>query len=160
MCLTLGASIAEIVSAFPTSGGLYVFNSIIAGSSDPACRYTATAFLVPVKHRARVGWVVGWISVLGMQPRLHQGSIPETAKGQITGASSSEFGLAGMIWAAVVVAKVCIHSRGLLATCRLLLSQPGRQLRCFSRGNRRPLRWPTATPRPARTSHHIPRAPH
>jgi hypothetical protein len=31
--------------------------------------------------------------------------------GQITGASSSEFGLAGMIWAAVVVAKAsrCTH---------------------------------------------------
>lgn len=38
MCFTLGASIAEIVSAFPTCGGLY----------------SASALLVPKKHRARV----------------------------------------------------------------------------------------------------------
>ncbi|KAH9920860.1 APC amino acid permease [Epithele typhae] len=73
MCLMLGASIAEIVSAFPTCGGLY----------------TASAQLVPRKHRAIVGWVVGWLNILG----------------QIAGLSSTEFGLAGMIWAAVVVGK-------------------------------------------------------
>ncbi|KAF9074475.1 APC amino acid permease [Rhodocollybia butyracea] len=39
MCLTLGASIAEIVSAYPTSGGLY----------------TASAQLTPKKYRARDG---------------------------------------------------------------------------------------------------------
>ncbi|KII90043.1 hypothetical protein PLICRDRAFT_40226 [Plicaturopsis crispa FD-325 SS-3] len=73
MCFTLGASIAEIVSAFPTCGGLY----------------TASAQLVPRKHRARVGWVVGWLNILG----------------QIAGVSSTEFGLAGMILAAVNVGK-------------------------------------------------------
>ncbi|OBZ74608.1 putative amino-acid permease C15C4.04c [Grifola frondosa] len=73
MCFTLGASIAEIVSAFPTCGGLY----------------TASAQLCPPKHRALVGWVVGWLNILG----------------QITGLSSTEFGLANMIWAAVVVGK-------------------------------------------------------
>lgn len=35
MCFTLGASIAEIVSAFPTCGGMY----------------TAAGRLVPPKHR-------------------------------------------------------------------------------------------------------------
>ncbi|TCD67114.1 hypothetical protein EIP91_000454 [Steccherinum ochraceum] len=69
MCFTLGSSIAEIVSAFPTCGGLY----------------TASAQLCPPRHRARVGWVVGWLNILGL--------------------SSTEFGLANMIWAAVVVAK-------------------------------------------------------
>ncbi|KAI0339091.1 amino acid permease [Trametopsis cervina] len=73
MCFTLGASIAEIVSAFPTCGGLY----------------TASAQLTPKKHRAIVGWVVGWLNILG----------------QIAGVSSTEFGLANMIWAAVSVAK-------------------------------------------------------
>ncbi|KAG5646187.1 hypothetical protein DXG03_004240 [Asterophora parasitica] len=73
MCFTLGASIAEIVSAYPTCGGLY----------------TASAQLTPKKHRARVGWVVGWLNILG----------------QIAGVSSTEFGLANMIWAAVVIAK-------------------------------------------------------
>ncbi|CDO68771.1 hypothetical protein BN946_scf184989.g37 [Trametes cinnabarina] len=73
MCFTLGASIAEIVSAFPTCGGLY----------------TASAQLVPRKHRAIVGWVVGWLNILG----------------QILGLSSTEFGLANMIWSAVVVGK-------------------------------------------------------
>ncbi|VDB94036.1 unnamed protein product [Peniophora sp. CBMAI 1063] len=73
MCITFGASIAEIVSAYPTSGGLY----------------TASAKLVPDRHRAIVGWVVGWLNVLG----------------QIAGLASTEFGLSNMIWAAVVIAK-------------------------------------------------------
>ncbi|GJE92871.1 amino acid permease [Phanerochaete sordida] len=73
MCLTLGASVAEIVSAFPTCGGIY----------------TASANLCPRHLRPVVGWIIGWLSVLA----------------QIVGLSSSEFGLANMIWAAVVIAK-------------------------------------------------------
>jgi amino acid permease (GABA permease) len=73
MCFTLGASIAEIVSAFPAAGGLY----------------TASAKLVPKKHRPIVGWLVGWLNILG----------------QVAGMSSTEYGLSEMIWAAVVVAK-------------------------------------------------------
>ncbi|PCH43180.1 APC amino acid permease [Wolfiporia cocos MD-104 SS10] len=73
MCFTLGSSIAEIVSAFPTCGGLY----------------TASAQLCPPRHRAIVGWIVGWLNLLG----------------QVAGLSSTEFGLANMIWAAVVVSK-------------------------------------------------------
>ncbi|KAI0684049.1 amino acid permease-domain-containing protein [Cytidiella melzeri] len=73
MSLTLGTSIAEIVSAFPTCGGMY----------------TASAYLCPKKYRAIVGWIVGWLNLFG----------------QIVGLSSSEFGLANMIWAAVVVGK-------------------------------------------------------
>jgi amino acid transporter len=73
MCFTLGTSIAEIVSAFPAAGGLY----------------TASAKLVPVRHRPIVGWLVGWLNTLG----------------QIAGISSTEYGLSNMIWAAVVVAK-------------------------------------------------------
>ncbi|KAJ3986958.1 APC amino acid permease [Lentinula detonsa] len=72
MCLALGSSIAEIVSAYPTSGGMY----------------TASARLTPRKYRARVGWLVGWLNILG----------------QIAGVSSTEFGLANMIWAAVFIA--------------------------------------------------------
>ncbi|CAK5275488.1 unnamed protein product [Mycena citricolor] len=71
MCFTLGSSIAEIVSAFPTCGGLY----------------TASAQLTPVKYRAIVGWVVGWLNILG----------------QIAGVSSTEFGLSGMILGAAVI---------------------------------------------------------
>ncbi|KAK7441808.1 polyamine transporter tpo5 [Stygiomarasmius scandens] len=73
MCLTLGSSIAEIVSAYPTCGGLY----------------TASAQLTPKKYRARVGWLVGWLNILG----------------QIAGVSSTEFGLSRMIWAAVVIGR-------------------------------------------------------
>ncbi|CAE6476917.1 unnamed protein product [Rhizoctonia solani] len=73
MCFTLGASIAEVVSAFPTAGGLY----------------TASAQLVPPSQRAIVGWVVGWLNMLG----------------QVAGISSTEFGLANMIWGAVVISK-------------------------------------------------------
>jgi len=43
-CFCLGLSIAELVSAYPTSGGLY----------------SASAYLVPHRYRALVGWVVGW----------------------------------------------------------------------------------------------------
>lgn len=49
MCFTLGASIAEIVSAYPTCGGLY----------------TASAQLVPKRYRAQIGWLVGWLNTLG-----------------------------------------------------------------------------------------------
>ncbi|KAF7324369.1 APC amino acid permease [Mycena sanguinolenta] len=73
MCFTLGSSIAEIVSAFPTCGGLY----------------TASAQLTPLRFRPIVGWVVGWLNILG----------------QIAGVSSTEFGLSGMIMAAVVIGR-------------------------------------------------------
>ncbi|KAF6750758.1 APC amino acid permease [Ephemerocybe angulata] len=73
MCFTLGASIAEIVSAYPTCGGLY----------------TASAQLVPKNYRATVGWLVGWLNILG----------------QIAGISSTEFGLANMIMAAANVGR-------------------------------------------------------
>ncbi|KIK97236.1 hypothetical protein PAXRUDRAFT_825124 [Paxillus rubicundulus Ve08.2h10] len=71
MCFTLGSSIAEIVSAFPTCGGLY----------------TASAQLCPPAHRPVVGWIVGWLNILG----------------QVAGISSTEFGLATMIWGAVSI---------------------------------------------------------
>lgn len=58
--------------------------------NDDQPRYTASAQLVPRKQRAIVGWVVGWLNILG----------------QIVGLSSTEFGLANMIWAAVVVGRV------------------------------------------------------
>lgn len=56
-------------------------------------RYTASAQLVPRRQRAIVGWVVGWLNILG----------------QILGLSSTEFGLANMIYAAVVVGKARIY---------------------------------------------------
>lgn len=73
VCFTLGSSIAEIVSAYPTCGGLY----------------TASARLTPKKYRAEVGWLVGWLNLLG----------------QVAGVSSTEFGLSNMIWAAVSIGK-------------------------------------------------------
>ncbi|OSX56574.1 hypothetical protein POSPLADRAFT_1159633 [Postia placenta MAD-698-R-SB12] len=73
MCFTLGTSIAEIVSAFPTCGGTY----------------TATAQLCPPRQRALLGWIVGWLKLLG----------------QLCGLCSTEIGLANMIWAAVVISK-------------------------------------------------------
>ncbi|EKM52668.1 uncharacterized protein PHACADRAFT_198715 [Phanerochaete carnosa HHB-10118-sp] len=48
MCLALAASVAEIVSAFPTCGGIY----------------TASANLCPPRLRPVVGWIIGWLSVL------------------------------------------------------------------------------------------------
>lgn len=67
-----GGSIAEIVSAYPTNGGLY----------------SASAYLVPRRYRASVGWVVGWLNLLG----------------QVAGVASTEYGLAGMILSAASVA--------------------------------------------------------
>ncbi|GAA6019636.1 hypothetical protein JCM10207_006950 [Rhodosporidiobolus poonsookiae] len=71
MCMCLGVSIAEIVSAYPTNGGLY----------------SASAYLVPKKYKATVGWTVGWLNLLG----------------QVAGVASTEFGLAGMILAAATI---------------------------------------------------------
>ncbi|WVO18657.1 hypothetical protein L204_106377 [Cryptococcus depauperatus] len=73
MNISLGASIAELVSAYPTAGGLY----------------TASAALVPKRYRPIVGWVTGYLNILG----------------QIAGVASTEWGLAGMILAAVVVCR-------------------------------------------------------
>ncbi|KAH9820097.1 amino acid permease-domain-containing protein [Melampsora americana] len=68
MCFTLGTSIAELVSAYPTSGGLY----------------SASAYLVPRRYRAFVGFSIGWLNILG----------------QVAGVASTEFGLSQMLWAA------------------------------------------------------------
>ncbi|THH06582.1 hypothetical protein EW145_g3989 [Phellinidium pouzarii] len=112
MCFTLGASIAEIVSAFPTCGGLY----------------TASAQLCPPERRAIVGWVVGWLNILG----------------QVAGLSSTEFGLANMIWAAVVIGKdgdfVITQGKtvglfaGLLVLHGILNSVATRYLAMFTKG--------------------------
>ncbi|KAI5479091.1 amino acid transmembrane transporter [Pseudohyphozyma bogoriensis] len=68
---SIRTSIAEIVSAYPTNGGLY----------------SASAYLVPGHWKAPVGWVVGWLNLLG----------------QVSGLASSAFGLSQMIFAAVAI---------------------------------------------------------
>jgi len=73
MCMTIAASVAELVSAFPTSGGLY----------------SASAFLVPKRYKAPVGFLVGWLSILG----------------QIAGVASAEFALSQMIWSAYSISQ-------------------------------------------------------
>lgn len=50
---------------------------------------TLSACTVLVLILAEVGWLVGWLNILG----------------QVAGMSSTEYGLSEMIWAAVVVAK-------------------------------------------------------
>jgi hypothetical protein len=51
---------------------------------------------------------VGWLNILGVPLVLElvHGPLLTICTGQIAGVSSTEFGLANMIWAAVVVAKV------------------------------------------------------
>ncbi|KAA1088499.1 hypothetical protein PGT21_009085 [Puccinia graminis f. sp. tritici] len=73
MCMTIAASVAELVSAFPTSGGLY----------------SASAFLVPKRFKAPVGFLVGWLSILG----------------QIAAVASAEFALSQMIWSAYTISQ-------------------------------------------------------
>lgn len=71
MCFTLAISVAELVSAFPTSGGMY----------------TASALLVPKKYRAPVGFLVGWLNLIG----------------QVAAVASPEFALSQMIWSAYTI---------------------------------------------------------
>lgn len=78
MCMFIAASVAELVSAFPTSGGLY----------------SASAFLVPKKFKASVGFLVGWLSILG----------------QIAAVASPEFALSQMIWSAYSISQDGQHS--------------------------------------------------
>ncbi|KNZ59405.1 hypothetical protein VP01_173g8 [Puccinia sorghi] len=78
MCMTMAASVAELVSAFPTSGGLY----------------SASAFLVPKRYKAPVGFLVGWLSILG----------------QIAGVASAEFALSQMIWSAYSISQTGNYS--------------------------------------------------
>ncbi|KAL4401367.1 polyamine transporter Tpo5 [Malassezia pachydermatis] len=47
--MTLGTAIAELVSAYPSSGGLY----------------SASGMLVPQKYRAPVAWCTGWLNLTG-----------------------------------------------------------------------------------------------
>lgn len=70
--MTLGTAIAELVSSYPSSGGLY----------------SASGLLVPIKYRAIVAWITGWLNFTG----------------QIAGIAGSEYGLAQMIfgWVNVV----------------------------------------------------------
>ena len=47
--MTLGTAIAELVSAYPSSGGLY----------------SASGLLVPYKYRPTVAWITGWLNLTG-----------------------------------------------------------------------------------------------
>lgn len=47
--MTLGTAIAELVSAYPSSGGLY----------------SASGMVVPKKYRAIVAWCTGWLNLTG-----------------------------------------------------------------------------------------------
>ncbi|KZT40899.1 amino acid transporter [Sistotremastrum suecicum HHB10207 ss-3] len=48
-CLCIAASVSELVSAYPTSGGIY----------------TSTAFVVPGRYRASVTFIAAWVTFVG-----------------------------------------------------------------------------------------------
>ncbi|KAI5120886.1 hypothetical protein M0805_002986 [Coniferiporia weirii] len=48
-CLAIAASVAELVSAYPTSGGIY----------------TNTAFVIPDSYRSSVTFVTAWMTIMG-----------------------------------------------------------------------------------------------
>ncbi|KAL5514455.1 hypothetical protein ACEPAG_2543 [Sanghuangporus baumii] len=48
-CIAIALSVAELVSAYPTSGGIY----------------TSTAFVIPEEYRASVTFVTAWITLIG-----------------------------------------------------------------------------------------------
>ncbi|KAF8854305.1 amino acid transporter [Acephala macrosclerotiorum] len=70
-CMCIAASVAELMSAYPTCGGLY---------------YTISR-LAPKDRVPSISWVVGWINLLG----------------QVAGVSSSEYGSAQLLLAAVSI---------------------------------------------------------
>lgn len=47
--LMMGTAVAELISAYPSDGGLY----------------SASSYLVPHKYKKVVGFLVGWIFILG-----------------------------------------------------------------------------------------------
>ncbi|KAG9315603.1 amino acid permease [Chiua virens] len=128
-CLALASSIAEIVSAYPTCGGLY-------GASARLCprKYRAgVRFFFVFRSRYmltnlffQVGWVVGWLNLTG----------------KIVGLASTEFGLANMLLATASVytnghytitpGKVVGLTTGLLIIHGVLNSLKTRQLAYFT----------------------------
>ncbi|THH08403.1 hypothetical protein EW145_g2731 [Phellinidium pouzarii] len=48
-CICIALSVAELVSAYPTAGGLY----------------TSTAYVVPSEYRASITFVSGWMTIMG-----------------------------------------------------------------------------------------------
>ncbi|ELU42010.1 amino acid permease [Rhizoctonia solani AG-1 IA] len=87
MCFTLGASIAEIVSAFPTAGGLYTASA--PRSSETTCHRRMGCRLVSGSQIA-LTWAEFPYDVISRLNML----------GQVAGVSSTEFGLSNMIWGA------------------------------------------------------------
>lgn len=69
-CFCLGTAIAELVSAYPTDGGLY----------------SASAYLVPKKYKAITGWIVGWLNLLGQVSAI--ASVEYSLSGMIMSAVS------------------------------------------------------------------------
>jgi hypothetical protein len=65
-CMCIALSVAELVSAYPTSGGLY---------------YTISR-LAPKNWVASLSWVTGWINLLGQvsQNHSHSGENPQSNK--------------------------------------------------------------------------------
>lgn len=130
MCFALGASIAEIVSAFPTCGGLLVQSLFLHPKTlIKYPRYTASAQLCRPKNRAIVRPSIPFRNShsyffdtgrLGSRLAQHfrsvhllspyQLTITQTPKGQIAGVASTEFGLSNMIWAAVSIGRVRLSS--------------------------------------------------
>lgn len=68
-CMAIALSVSEIVSAYPTSGGMYF-----------TCKY-----LAPKRWVAEIGWLCGWLNVLG----------------QATGVASGGYAAAQLMLAAV-----------------------------------------------------------
>jgi len=68
-CMCIALSVSELVSAYPTSGGMYF-----------TCKY-----LAPKRWVAEIGWLCGWLNLLG----------------QATGVASGEYGAAQLLLAAV-----------------------------------------------------------
>ncbi|KAF8512146.1 amino acid/polyamine transporter I [Hysterangium stoloniferum] len=48
-CLALAASVSELVSAYPTAGGIY----------------TTTSFVIPSKYRSSVSFISAWMTIIG-----------------------------------------------------------------------------------------------
>jgi amino acid transporter len=66
-CMCIAASVAEIVSANPTCGGLYVacLSCFHLVSADVELRYYAVSRLAPPEWVPGLCWVDGWLNLMG-----------------------------------------------------------------------------------------------
>ena len=103
-CLCIGLSVAELVSAYPTDGGLY---------------YTVK-HVVPSSWVPLMGWIVGWMNLLGQIACI--ASVDFMLASQITATaalgSDYAYGAPNSHTVAVMMGCLLVHNQGALALAK------------------------------------------